>query len=291
MLDPTDLLGRGARAEKLGLLEQALEAYQQAEVAADDPAALAEALCRQSNVYRLRCEWPAAIAVARRAQAVAAEAALPVAFPEALNAEALVYLSRGDLDTARPLLERTVELAQDARLRGIGLQNLGAIHAQQGELDAAERVFAESSRCFVECGYERGQAIALNNQGRAALDRGDAARAIPVLDQAVRAARKVEDEELTAISMINLSEATAATGDYEAAHDLACTALGHFRESNNRWREVECLRILGTINERRGDVESARACYDRGLQLATAIDARLEATAIRRHLERIASAV
>jgi tetratricopeptide (TPR) repeat protein len=171
-------------------------------------------------------------------------------------------------------------VSEDVRLRGIALQNLGAVYAQQHDLDAAERAFAESSACFAACDYERGRAIALNNRGRVALDRGDAARATEVLAEALRAARDVEDEELIALATTNLGEATLATSDYPRANDLVCTALGHFRASGNRWREVECLRLLGVISARRGHAEEARRCLDRGLTLARDIDARLEVEAI-----------
>ncbi len=162
------------------------------------------------------------------------------------------------------------------------------MYAQQQDLDAAERAFAESHTCFERCSYERGQAIALNNRGRVALDRGDAARATDVLAQAVRAARDVEDEELIALATTNLAEATLGTADYARANDLVCTALGHFRESGNRWREVECLRLLGVISARRGHTVEARRCLERGMALAREIDARLEVAAISTELDRLA---
>lgn len=287
MTEGVRLLAEGARAEKLGVLDRALEAYEQAASSSTSPDIVAEALTRQADVFRLQCDWDRALAAARRAQQVAGDADLAVRRAHALNAEASVHLARGDLDGAVPLLEEMVQVSDDIRLRGIGLQNLGSVYAQRGDLDAAERMFAESFACFRDCGYERGQAIALNNQGRVALDRGDATHAKSVLEQALTSARHVEDEELIALATTNLSEATLAAGDYPRAHDLVCSALGHFRESGNRWREVECLRLLGTINERRGYRDEAQRCYERGLELAMEIDARLEVANIGRALERL----
>lgn len=287
MSDSAVLLGEGIRAEKLGMHERALAAYQEAAGDQADAAVRSEALRRQADVFRVRCDWDAAIGAAREAQRVAAEASLEICFAEALNSEASVCLARGDLDGAQPLLERMVAVTTDVRLRGIGLQNLGSVHAQQQNLDAAEQAFAESYACFRACGYERGQAIALNNQGRAALDRGDVARAREVLQEAVVAARNVGDEELIALMNTNLGEAALATSDFNRASDLVCTALGHFRESDNRWREVECLRLLGTINERRGHRSEAVRCLERGLELARLIGARLEVAAIGAQLARL----
>lgn len=272
-------LAEGARAEKLGMHDRALAAYEAA-AASHDPAVASEGLRRQADIQRLRCDWDTAVRSARRAQRVAREAGLPQQVAEALNCEASVLLARGELKGARLLLEQMVDVAADARLRGIGLQNLGAVHAQRHDLDAAERAFAESHACFTACGYARGQAITLNNRGRAALDRGDTTRASALLGEAVAAARDVEDEELIALAMTNLGEAVLASADYERASDLVCTALGHFRTSGNRWREVECLRLLGTINERRGHHAEAMRCYGHALDLARGIDARLEVAAL-----------
>lgn len=287
MTEGTRLLAEGIRAEKLGVLDRALSAYEEAASTATEPDVVAEALTRQADVLRVQCDWDRAVEIARRAQEIARDAGLSDRRAQALNAEASVHLARGDLDGATPLLEEMVRVSDDIRLRGIALQNLGSLRAQQADLDAAERLFAESFACFRDCGYERGQAIALNNQGRVALDRGDAVHAKGVLEQALTSARHVEDEELIALATTNLSEATLATGDYPRAHDLLCSALGHFRESGNRWREVECLRLLGTINARRGYHDEARRSFERGMNLAREIDARLEVAAIGRELERL----
>lgn len=285
MPDATALLNEGIRAEKLGMLDRALEVFREAGLRATDPDTIAEALLRQADVLRVQCEWQHAADTARRAQEVAERAGLRVRHAQAVNAEAGVYIARGDLDEARPLLETLIHMADDTRVRGIALQNLGSVYAQQRDLDRAERMFAESFACFRACGYERGQAIALNNQGRAALDRGDPAGARGTLEQAVDAARHVDDEELIALATTNLSEAMLATNDFDRAHDLVCSALGHFHVSTNRWREVECLRLLGIINTRRGHLGDARRCYDRALELAREIDARLEIARIRELLE------
>lgn len=154
---------------------------------------------------------------------------------------------------------------------------------------AAERAFQESYGCFQQAGYARGQAIALNNRGRIALDRGDAALAESILDRALDAARLVEDGELVAIAMANYAEAILARGDATRAEAMACSALGHFECSRNTWRSVECLRLLGAINQHRGNREEASRCYDRALVLAREIGARVEIAALEDCLRRLAT--
>ena len=287
MPDAVDSLYEGMRAEKLGVLDRALLAYQTAAVSSPDPDVVAQALTRQADVHRTRCEWDLAFDCARQAGDVALRAGLSTRHAEAMNAQALVHISKGDLSSALPVIEAILASCADPRVRGIALQNLGTIRAELGQLGAAERAFAESYGYFQRCGYDRGQAIALNNQGRVALDRGDAALAETVLDRAVVAARAVEDGELIALAMLNYAEAILARGDAVRAEQLACSALGHFQGSNNVWRTVECLRLLGAINQRQGSVSDAARCYERALEMARTIEARGEINALQECLRRL----
>jgi tetratricopeptide (TPR) repeat protein len=287
MPDAVELLEEGQRFERHGVLDRALESYAEAAEASADPTVVAEALRLVSRVHRTRSEWEPAIEAARRAQQVARDAGLDAAATEGVIAEANVFLCRGEFDAARSLFNDVLDATTEPRVRGIALQNIGSILAQQGQLGAAERAFGESFGCFHQAGYQRGEAIALNNHGRVALDRGDAAGAIPLLEQAIHAARAVEDAELIALATLNYAEALEARGDYRGAEEMASTALGYFTTAGNRWREIECLRRIGTINERCGDVADAERCYDRALRLAEEIGARQDAQVIRDCLQRL----
>lgn len=286
MPDPIDSLEEGQRAEKLGVLDRALTAYEFA-ASSPDPDIVAQALTHQADVHRARCEWALAFQCARSALEVARRSGVAQRAAEAVNAEALIHMSKGDLPAALPLLEQIPAMTTDLRLRGIALQNIGTIRAQQGQLGAAERAFAESFGCFQQAGYERGQAIALNNQGRVALDRGDVRLAEDVLERALEAARAVEDGELIALATLNYAEAILARGDEAHAERLACSAFGHFQESANTWRSIECLRLLGAVNQKRGSLGEAARCYERALALARKIDAQVEIRTLEDCLNRL----
>ena len=109
--------------------------------------------------------------------ALLAAAEVPVvgaaAVVEAIVAEGNVLMCRGDFPAATLVFESLLATELDSRLHGVVLQNLGSILAQKGQLGAAERAFAESYGYFRQSGYRRGEAIALNNIGRVALDRRD----------------------------------------------------------------------------------------------------------------------
>lgn len=285
-----EYLRSAIRCQRLGLLERALAELDAAIVLAEDDDLRARALTWQSNVRRARCEWDAAVAAARRAREVATRAGLGIRTAEAWIAEANVHLARGEFEAALPIFHELLDATDDARLRGVALQNIGNIRAQCGMLRQAEQAFARSFSCFERAGYLLGQAISRINQGRARLDQGDAAGAVPILEGALALAREVEDAELVGRTLVNLAEALLPT-DPLRAEDLACTALGHFRTSGSHLSHVECLRLLGDINARRGDVAQASACWVRGQAMARRLDAQVEVATLERRLQGIARAV
>jgi tetratricopeptide (TPR) repeat protein len=287
MPDATELVENGRALENAGVLDRALESYSRAAAGTADPALAAEALTHQSRVHRCRSEWTPALETARRAQDLARAAGLDALIAEAAIAEANVMMCTGDYQPAARLFERVLATTSDARLRGVALQNIGSIQAQQGNLGAAERSFAESWGCFRLAGYGLGEAMALNNHGRVALDRGNALLAQEVLEQALVAARAVGYTELIAIATVNVAEALLARGDLQKAEENASTALGYFASTGNRWREIECLRIIGAINEQLGTLSDAVRCYERGLCLASELGAQHDARVLRDCLSRL----
>ena len=267
MPDPLGDIEEGLRLEKFGMLDRALAHYEAA-ASGDDPLTVTTAWRRRASVLRTRCDWEGALAAAREAAAVAIRHGLDDAHAEAINAEAAVFQSQGDFSAAIPLLERILDMTKDPRIRGVALQNLGAIAAEGGDYQMAEHRFLESYRCFKAADYEWGQAFALNNYGRAAMDRDNFEIAERVLSRAVELAREIEDLDLAAVATMNLAETMLCANDLERADEAASTALGYFDMVGNRWRRVECLRLLGDINRRDGQLEIARRCYVQGLELA-----------------------
>jgi tetratricopeptide (TPR) repeat protein len=282
--DAAEHIQAGIRAEQLGALDRAIASFTDA-ARSTDPLLASEALTRLADAHRSHNDWDTALDFARRAQSVAQAARLDAQWTHALIAEANVLMCRGDFADAKQLFERALAATDDARLRGLALQNIGSILAQQGQLGAAERAFSESYGQFQRAGYRRGEAIALNNYGRVALDRGNVELAEGLLRQALELARELEEAELIALATLNLAEANLARGEHHKAEDLASEALGFFIACGNRWREVECLRLIGTINVGCNSMEHAVRCFERGLRLAEEIGAAAEIHALRQCLE------
>jgi predicted negative regulator of RcsB-dependent stress response len=197
-------------------------------------------------------------------------------------------MSQGDFSAAMPKLQEIALTSTDPRLRGIALQNIGSVHAQSGQPRAAERAFSESLGNFHKADYARGEAIALNNLGRLALDSNDPAGARPLLERALAVARDVEDSDLVALVGLNLASALCAKGEADRAQDLAMAALGYFAGCGNSWREIECLRLIGDINVRCEDIANASRCYDLALKLAEQIGSEVEMRLSRERINALA---
>ena len=281
--DAEEYLQSGIRCQRMGNLDRALVDLVAAVSLARTADVRSQAMTWQSNVLRAQCQWDTALEAARQSREIALHAGLDTRAAEAWIAEANVHLARGEFEAALPVFYTLLDHTTDPRLRGVAQQNIGAIRAQCGMLAQAEIAFSQAFVWFERAGYLLGQAIARTNQGRARLDQGDAPGAIPILESALALARQAEDGELIASTLINLAEARLPT-DLGEAEDLVCTALGHCRTSGNQLVHLECLRLLGDVNARRGDAAQAMACYEKGLALAQRLGARVEVESLERRV-------
>jgi tetratricopeptide (TPR) repeat protein len=286
MATARELIEQGIRYETGGVLERALTSYREAAAAANgDARAQAEALRRQADVLRSRCAWDESIHAARDSAAIAQESGHDDLVAEALNAEAAVYQSRGQLEHARELYEKMLGVTGDLRIRGIALQNLGAIAAMEGDFTGAEERFVESFECFQRGGYTRGVVFSLNNYGRAALDRGATDVAHPVLVRAEAVARDLMDLDLLALVRLNLAECLLSRSEVAGAEELASAALGYFGTTENHWRRIECLRLMGDIALVQNRADSARNFFEAALRLAQQVDASVEIRKLQERLD------
>ncbi|HEX6133443.1 MAG TPA: tetratricopeptide repeat protein [Longimicrobiales bacterium] len=279
-----ELLDDGFRYERAGMTDRALDRYQSALATTKNPALVSESLRRLSHVYRGRCEWDRALAAATRSAAAAQDARSPELMAEAWNAEAAVHQSRGDFDAAIPLYSRMLDVLEAGRMRGVALQNLAAIYARRGQFTDAAEHFRQALSAFEAAEDRSGMGYVLTNLAGLALDQGDAARAETVLEDAMTLAREIQDLDLLAIARVNHAEALLARGELQKAEEEASAAFGHFGASENRWRRIECLRLLGEIAVQREQLESARRFFTAALDTAEQVDAKVEREQMRERL-------
>jgi tetratricopeptide (TPR) repeat protein len=262
-------LDRGFRFEQGGTLERALEAYADALSASPTPAEKVEARLRVARVYRSQADFDRSVVEAREAVRLADEMGADDLAAEAMNVEVGALQARGQFEEADVIAHAAVQRAKSPRVRGITLQNLGRGAAERGEFDRADRYFDDSIAAFREANYDLGLAIALTNAARSALDRGNALRSIEIGHEGILLARRLNVLDVLLTTVQNQAAAFVAIGDLESAEGLLTEALGHFTSARNPQRQAECLEIMGQMNERRPDADTAVRCYVRARDLAT----------------------
>ena len=282
-------LDRGFRLEQGGTLDRSLEAYTEALALAATPAEEVDARLRIARVYRTLSEYEKSVAAAREAVRLALEIGADDLAAEAMNVEVGALQMRGAFEEAHELALRAFDLARSPRVRGITLQNLGRGAAERGDFETSDRYFAESVAAFRAADYDLGVMVALANAARAALDRGDAARALETGNEAIALARRLNSLDVLLTAVQNQAAAFVAMGNLEAAEGLLTEALGHFTSAKNPGRQAECLEIMGQMCELRPDPETAVRCYTRARDLAIVASDRVLIERLTRRMEFITS--
>jgi tetratricopeptide (TPR) repeat protein len=275
----TALIAAGAAALRAGDLDTALARFLAARDAAREGADLeaeSAALRQQSFVWRQRADWERALECAEASVALAEDAGVRDALAESLNALGTIFQAQGDFDRAEPILRQAAEIAFDHRVQALAYANMGSIAAERGDLETARRHFLASAERFRQAGYHFGEAVTLNNFGRAALDLGNARIALPMLQTARGAARRAGDAELLGIVQTNVADAHQRLGEHGDGTREAAEALEIFTRLANHLRRAECLRVLGALDASRGDAAAARARYAEALEAADVAGAAVE---------------
>jgi len=185
-------------------------------------------------------------------------------------------LVRGELEAALEAEAQAAALGEmvgDAELESCAAWTAGIVHAARGDWEAGIQA--------CQRGLERAPdplttAVALGWLGHAYLEKGEPARAIPVLEQAVEQVQEFRFAQLLGLFMGFLAEAYGATGEAEKALALARRGLAVTRQASSLYG-VGCLqRSLGRIARARGDLGEAEARLGEALGTFAAIEARYD---------------
>jgi len=286
--DTAALLAEGIRYERGGVTARALACFEEVtECWRDAPAAAAEAWWRIANQHRLQSRWLLALDAARAGATLAREHGLSNQEADAMNIEGAIWMTRGDYAAARPLFERTLELAQAPSTRAKALQNLGGIAGEERAFDEAQRLFVASRQEYASAGDARGEAVSMLNLGRLQLERGDLAGSRDTLEAAVSAARMSGDLEMHAAALLNLGMVLSALHRIGEAEERITTAYGQFTIAAIPVQRVRCLMQLAGLAVQRNEPVTARLCLTHARDVAIEAQLPRELRLIAEQLESI----
>ena len=176
--------------------------------------------------------------------------------------------SQGECESARPLLERALELAKELgnkRIEADSLRELGNAANRLVEYDLAVPLYAQSLLISHELGDKRGESATLNNWGAVEWDLGELEAARSHYLAALALYRDLGNLIGEAKALNNLSNVIADLGDLGASLHYSEQALRIHREMCNPRGQSAVLNNLGATYFTLGQYAEARKSYQQAL--------------------------
>ena len=272
-------LRQATEHERAGRLVDALESYTAVVNEADERAdgrVLATALRRSAGIRRRRQEPSDALALYQRSHDVATSIGEHLLAAEALNGIAVVYVNRGDWESARDYLRRALDAGSGSEeLRGRIEQNFGVMANIEGDIAGAIAHYQRSLESFRSARNENGCAIAYHNLGMVSADRRLWEEAERYFNASLEIAETTGDINVRAHVLLNRTEVDIARGRYEDARRHAEQALQIFDEMGAVDQKAAAYKYLGILYRETGKSTLAEARLKTSVELAVQVGASL----------------
>jgi diguanylate cyclase (GGDEF)-like protein len=250
---------RGESREILGDTTAAMTDYDQAvssATSANDEEMLARALYARGFLHSLQGEYAQGLADLRRSESTYTKIGQPLEAQSALDGIASAYNRMGDVEQARQIYEKSLQVLRNEGLlrdQVIAEHNIGRASERLGEWPAARRSFESALRLSRGLNYARGEAYSLRGIAAADVATGQARASLANLARARELNAATRDARLGA--MISLTEGMAmrALGDPTRARALLNEALGVFRDTSQRSELVLAYEQLALVDSEQGD--------------------------------------
>jgi len=181
-----------------------------------------------------------------------------------------IYLTRGDLDEAKKILQKALEIEEKlGRLEGMAIQygNLGLIHETRGDLDKAEQMHNKSLEISEQLGRLEGMANQYSNLGLTYVTRGDLNKAEHVFRRSLEIAQKLCLAEVMAVVYGNLGFLHRLRGDFDKAEQMHLKALELNEKIGRSKGMASDYSNLGLVYGTRGDIDKAEQMFLKSLAI------------------------
>lgn len=206
-----------------------------------------------------------------------------------LNRVGLALRDVGQPDAADEHLRQALaiwrQLGNDQRVVG-SLRRLGALAAEQHQIQDAIRYFSDAVDLARSLGETRRTALALSDLGVALTSVDQTEEAITQLQQAALAIAEAQDPFNEARILTRLGRAQVHNGQLASASDNLQRALTVMRDMGSLAGQAEALESLGELEEHAVHPAEARHHYEAALAILTRLGARHTAR-LRARLERL----
>jgi CHAT domain-containing protein len=142
---------------------------------------------------------------------------------------------------------------------------IGSLHQQAGETQKAQECFNQALQVWRKAGSRNGEALALNDIGRAYADLRLEQKALELYNQALPIWRETGNRRGEALTLNNLGRVYADLGQEQKALELYNQALPIWREVGNRRGEASTLTNMGRVYSDLGQKQKALELYNQAL--------------------------
>ena len=187
-----------------------------------------------------------------------------------------MWNARGYMQEGRDWLEKALSSTNDSPsvARAKATNVAGALAYQQGDVDSARELFEKSIEVSRELGDEGYFSRTACNLANVMLDLGEYTEARELFEQCLVIDRKLGDKSRMAYSLGGLADVYYSTGDLDKGADYYGRSLALHRELDDRRSVALTLHNLGEIVLKQDDPKSAENLYKESLKMAREIDDR-----------------
>ena len=273
--------------ERAGEWEQAARALHTVYVASQDrrdAPLLLEAVVRLGHCHRLAGRRELASEMLELAQVLGELHGRDDIAGRALNGLAVLVHDQGDLDAAEALYAAANALGRRAGhevLIGETEQNLGIVANIRGDLDEARRRYEAALQFLERTGSPRGRISLLNNLGLLYLYRGQLEEADDHFARALRTCEEVGDVVRAGSVHLNRAELFLAQGELDRAREACDEGFEIFSRLGHEQRQAEALKLYGMVYRESGKLHLAEIHLQRAIGLTSPTFPLVEAQAQR----------
>lgn len=170
----------------------------------------------------------------------------------------------------RERLEKLLKLPKAApptKARARALFAAGVLASEQGDYISADPLMDESLKIATDLQDQQGVAVSQNAMGVIARDKGDLSLAQELFEKSLGNWQQIGERTGIARAMSNLANVAKLKGDYSRARALYAQALGIFEALGNREAVAWAMNYQGDIARDQGDASVSRTLYEQSLTL------------------------
>lgn len=268
------LVQQAQLAEREGRRDDARSMYERAlySLKRVEDGKLASSLLRWiGRTYQAEADAEAALDCLEAALMVAQLAGDAAAMGHAVNIQAIVHQQQGNLDAAETLYAdaRTHAIAAgETRLAAMTALNLGVISAVRGDHEKTLRHYRTSLAEFRTLGAPKEVLMALNNMGKLCTDLERWDDGTRAFEEAIQIADAIGDIPARVMLEVNRAELEIMRGDFVAARNACELAAALSAQTQDAYGAGEIEKHFGTVAREMGELSAAEEHLERAQRIA-----------------------